>query len=64
MPHNASADADTRGQMAVMALEDLIVFATATSADDLKNVRLIPPHRHRMDSDAIVSFRINKWFAE
>jgi len=62
IPHNASADADTRGQMAIMELEDLIAFATVTSVDDLKQVRLIPPHRQRVNAGEIETFRIQKWF--
>ncbi len=62
IPHNASADANTRAQMAIMELEDLIAFATATSARDLQRVRLIPPHRKRVDAGEIQAFRIYKWF--
>ncbi len=61
IPHNASADANTRGEMAIMELEDLIAFATATSARDLDKVRLIPPHRKRIDAGEIHRFRITKW---
>lgn len=62
IPHNASADADTRGEMAIMELEDLIAFATATSVQDLEKVRLIPPHRRRVDAGKMQNFRINQWF--
>ncbi len=61
IPHNASADAKTRGEMAIMELEDLIAFATATSTRDLQKVRLIPPHRKRVDAGEIQTFRIKKW---
>jgi lactate dehydrogenase-like 2-hydroxyacid dehydrogenase len=64
IPHNASADADTRGQMAIMELEDLLAFATATSVEDLAPVRLIPPHRKRIEAGEVSSFRIQKWFGE
>ncbi len=62
IPHNASADANTRGEMAIMELEDLIAFATATSAQDLEKVRLIPPHRKRVDAGKMQPFRIYQWF--
>ncbi len=62
IPHNASADADTRGEMAIMELEDLIAFATATSVQDLEKVRLIPPHRKRVDAGKMQTFRIIQWF--
>lgn len=61
IPHNASADANTRGEMAIMELEDLIAFATTTTVQDLKTIRLIPPHRKRIDAGEIHSFRIKKW---
>ncbi len=61
IPHNASADANTRGEMAIMELEDLIAFATATSVQDLAKVRLIPPHRKRIYAGEIHTFRMKKW---
>jgi len=46
IPHNASADANTRAQMAIMILEDIIALATANEPKDLKNIRLIPQQRY------------------
>ncbi|MCP4763552.1 MAG: hypothetical protein GY870_17400, partial [archaeon] len=46
IPHNASADADTRAQMAIIVLEDIISIATSKSAEDLKKLRLIPQQHY------------------
>ncbi|MFX0057190.1 MAG: NAD(P)-dependent oxidoreductase [Candidatus Hodarchaeota archaeon] len=45
MPHNASADADTRGKMDVLFLQDLIKIIESSNIEDLKNVNIIPEHR-------------------
>ena len=45
IPHNASADADTRAQMAIMFLSDIIALATSTSGEDLKSIRMIPEQK-------------------
>ncbi len=42
IPHNASADADTRAQMAIMILTDLINIATSSKNEDLQKLNLIP----------------------
>ena len=45
MPHNASADADTRGRMVILLLEDLIKIIESSEIDDLNDVHLIPEHK-------------------
>jgi len=46
IPHNASADADTRAQMAIMTLEDILSLVLSKSPEDLKNIRLIPEQHY------------------
>ncbi|MHA1277577.1 MAG: NAD(P)-dependent oxidoreductase [Candidatus Helarchaeota archaeon] len=48
IPHNASADADTRGKMDVIFLEDLINLARSKKLEDLERVHLIPQHRREL----------------
>ncbi len=45
MPHNASADADTRGKMVILFLEDLLKIIESSEIDDLNEVHLIPEHK-------------------
>ncbi|MFX1337942.1 MAG: 2-hydroxyacid dehydrogenase [Promethearchaeota archaeon] len=45
MPHNASADADTRGKMVILFLEDLLKIIESSEIDDLNRVHLIPEHK-------------------
>jgi len=45
MPHNASADADTRGKMVILFLEDLLKIIESSQIDDLNGVHLIPEHK-------------------
>lgn len=47
--HNASADADTRAQMVIMTLEDILFLATSNAPDDIKKIRLIPELRTFFD---------------
>ena len=42
IPHNASSDADTRAQMSIMMLEDLLKLSKSKNIDDIKDVHLIP----------------------
>lgn len=49
MPHNASADADTRGKMNIIFLEDIIKIIESKSLEDLKEVRIIPEHRAKLN---------------
>jgi lactate dehydrogenase-like 2-hydroxyacid dehydrogenase len=45
IPHNASADADTRGKMDIIFLEDLIRIIESSNIEDLSNVHIIPEHK-------------------
>lgn len=63
-PHNASANADTRGEMAAMLFEDLLRLARARSWADLAEGRLIPRHQRAVDAGETDGFRINAWFSE
>ena len=45
IPHNASADADTRGKMVILFLEDLIKIIESSKIDDLNDIHLIPEHK-------------------
>ncbi|MHA1732124.1 MAG: 2-hydroxyacid dehydrogenase [Promethearchaeota archaeon] len=63
VPHNASADADTRGKMACILFEDLATIAKARSFDELATCRLIPRHRRALESGDTGRFRINSRFA-
>jgi len=46
--HNASADADTRGKMVQLFLEDIIKIIESCNVDDLKDVHIIPEHRNQI----------------
>ena len=41
MPHNASADADTRGKMVILFLNDIIKLIESSGINDLENVHII-----------------------
>jgi glyoxylate reductase len=64
IPHNASADANTRAQMAIMILEDLISLVKSKSISDLQSLRLIPEQRYLITGKDkkpdIENYRINK----
>ncbi|MFW9945987.1 MAG: 2-hydroxyacid dehydrogenase [Candidatus Odinarchaeota archaeon] len=45
LPHNASADADTRGKMNIMFLKDIIKIIESKSLEDLKEIHLIPEQK-------------------
>jgi len=65
IPHNASADANTRAQMAIMILEDIINLAISKKPEDLKNIRLIPEQRHILKHEnfkELEKFRISKFW--
>ncbi|TFG23784.1 MAG: hypothetical protein EU533_02805 [Promethearchaeota archaeon] len=49
MPHNASADADTRGKMVILFLEDLLKVIKSEKIEDLKEVNLIPEHKKELE---------------
>ena len=50
MPHNASADADTRGRMVILLLEDLISLIESLGIEDLANVNIIPEHKNQLSN--------------
>ena len=45
MPHNASADASTRGRMVILFLEDIIKIIESNSIEDLNEVHIIPEQK-------------------
>ncbi len=48
IPHNASADADTRGKMNILFLQDIIRIIKSSSLEDLNAVHIIPEHRKQL----------------
>jgi lactate dehydrogenase-like 2-hydroxyacid dehydrogenase len=48
MPHNASADADTRGKMDILFLEDLITMINSENLYDIEKIHLIPQHEENL----------------
>jgi glyoxylate reductase len=63
MPHNASADANTRGTMAKMILEDLYWLVTSTGLDNLQSCRIIPPQKKPLFTENKISaYRISKYW--
>lgn len=59
IPHNASADADTRAKMNVMFLQDIIKIIESKNLDDLKEVHIIPEQKKRINE---IDFRIKKYW--
>ncbi|MGV9199502.1 MAG: 2-hydroxyacid dehydrogenase [Promethearchaeia archaeon] len=48
MPHNASADADTRGKMDILFLSDIISLLQSSGLEDLEDNHLIKSHRNQL----------------
>ncbi|KKL03605.1 hypothetical protein LCGC14_2624430, partial [marine sediment metagenome] len=48
IPHNASADANIRGKMTILFLEDILRIIESSSLDDLSDVHLIPEQRKQL----------------
>ena len=48
IPHNASADANTRGMMNVLFLTDIISLIKSSSIEDLKEINIIPEHKKHL----------------
>jgi glyoxylate reductase len=48
MPHNASADANTRCKMTILFLEDIIKLLESKRIEDLRDIHLIPEHRKNL----------------
>jgi glyoxylate reductase len=44
IPHNASADANTRAKMNILFLKDIIKIIKSCSIEDLKDIHIIPEH--------------------
>lgn len=59
MPHNASADADTRGKMVIMLLEDILQIIDSKNIKDLESIHLIPPHKKKLHDE---DWRIFKYW--
>lgn len=59
IPHNASADADTRAKMNVMFLQDIIKIIEFKNLDDLKEAHIIPEQKNRINE---IDFRIKKYW--
>jgi glyoxylate reductase len=49
IPHNASADADTRGRMNILFLQDIINIIKSSSLKDLNDIHIIPEHRKQLN---------------
>jgi len=66
IPHNASADANTRAQMAIMLLEDILKIVKSTSRHDLTSMHLIPEQRTLLYSTSgdkkLKEYRIGKFW--
>ncbi len=61
MPHNASADADTRGQMDILFLEDLITLIESDNLYEVEKARLIPEHEAKLQN---TDWRILKYWKQ
>jgi glyoxylate reductase len=61
MPHNASADANTRARMVILFLNDIIKLIKSKNFEDLKDVHIIPEQRNKLQE---VNWRINKYWLQ
>ena len=61
MPHNASADANTRGKMVILFLEDIIKLLQSKSLKDLEEVHIIPEQRNRLQE---INWRIKTYWKQ
>ena len=48
IPHNASADANTRGKMNIIFLKDMINIIKSTSIEDLNEINIIPEQKKEL----------------
>jgi glyoxylate reductase len=48
IPHNASADADTRGKMNVLFLRNIISLIKSTNLGDIAKINIIPEHKKQL----------------
>ncbi|MFX1409180.1 MAG: 2-hydroxyacid dehydrogenase [Promethearchaeota archaeon] len=51
IPHNASADANTRGKMNILFLSDIIKIIESSNIEDLKDIHLIPEHMEKLSEN-------------
>jgi len=59
IPHNASADADTRGRMNILFLSDIIKLVNSKKIEDLKDINIIPEHKSVLNEK---NWRINSYW--
>jgi len=59
MPHNASADANTRGKMVILFLEDILKLLQSKSIKDLKDVHIIPEQKIKLQE---INWRIKNYW--
>ena len=59
LPHNASADADTRAKMVILFLKDIIKLLKSKNLEDLKDIHLIPEQRKKIQE---TDWRIKKYW--
>lgn len=48
IPHNASADANTRGKMTIIFLQEIINIIKSSSIEDLIDIHIIPEHKKQL----------------
>jgi glyoxylate reductase len=48
LPHNASADSDTRGNMDIIFLENIIKLIESSGIQDLEKIKIIPEHKRQL----------------
>jgi D-3-phosphoglycerate dehydrogenase len=61
IPHNASADANTRAKMNILFLEDIIKILKSSSIEDLTKIHLIPEQKKLLNEK---KWRIYKYWGE
>ncbi|MEJ2296514.1 MAG: 2-hydroxyacid dehydrogenase, partial [Candidatus Lokiarchaeota archaeon] len=61
MPHNASADANTRGKMVILFLEDIVKLLQSKGIQDLKDVHIIPEQRIKLQE---INWRIKNYWKQ
>jgi glyoxylate reductase len=49
LPHNASADANTRAKMNILFLKDIIKIINSSTIEDLHEVHIIPEHKKQLN---------------
>ncbi|MHA1647526.1 MAG: NAD(P)-dependent oxidoreductase [Promethearchaeota archaeon] len=69
IPHSGSSDADTRAQMSIVLLTNLIQLSKSKKLEDILDLQLIPSQRmfknlNDSSQQELKSYRIWKWWAE